>query len=209
MELRQQAFRIILLPLFAALAILPLGGCMSPDKPVLSVQETPHPDLLGAKDIDPAMLERIARAAGQDAAETQPGAEKPLREALQREPGNVDAAIGLAQIRLSQQRPQEALAALDSVLLAAPDDLRALNAKGVVLDKERRHGEAQALYRKALAGAPKDQMLRNNLGLSLALDGQADAAIAILRPLSREPNASAQYRDSLTFALKQKRAAGV
>lgn len=44
------------------LAILGLGGCASWDRPALQVQEAPSPKLLGAKDIDPAMRERIERA---------------------------------------------------------------------------------------------------------------------------------------------------
>lgn len=194
-------------PLLAMLASLSLGGCLGPDKPALSVQETPQPDLLGAKDIDPAMIERIARAADRSNPETA-GSEAGFRETLKSRPGDVDASIGLAQSLLAQQRTQEALTVLDEALATAPGNLRALNAKGVILDKESRHAEAQTLYRLALAGEPKNQMVRNNLGLSLALGGQPDAAIAILRPLAREPGASPQYRESLAVALGKKREAG-
>jgi len=238
-ESRRGARRCIfgLLPILSAAAAFSLGGCASADKPNLSVQETPPPDLLGAKDIDSAMLARIARAAGQssddeahfqqiddsepNAAESRlalgaalqrqgdlDGAESAFRQALRLAPRNADAAVGLARVLLARRRSQEAAAALDEALAATPNDLRALNAKGVILDEEGRHGESQALYRQGLAIEPRNQMLRNNLGLSLALDGQADAAIAILRPLSREPGASAQYRESLDFALKRKRNAG-
>ncbi|WP_143201374.1 hypothetical protein [Bradyrhizobium sp. NAS96.2] len=51
----------------AFLVILGLGGCARWDRPALQVQETPPPDLLGAKDIDPAMRERIERAIGRNA----------------------------------------------------------------------------------------------------------------------------------------------
>lgn len=50
----------------AFVAILGLGGCASWDRPALQVQETPSPQLLGAKDIDPAMRERIDRAIGRN-----------------------------------------------------------------------------------------------------------------------------------------------
>ncbi|MGY8678344.1 tetratricopeptide repeat protein [Bradyrhizobium sp. UFLA05-153] len=127
------------------------------------------------------MRERIARAVDRD------GDEDALREALKQEPGNVDAVIGLTQALLAQKRPHEALEALDNVLLVAPNDMRALNAKGVILDNEGRHDEAQALYRKALIAEPENQMLRNNLKLSLALDGKTDTASASLQPPPREP----------------------
>ncbi|WOH80248.1 hypothetical protein RX327_31215 [Bradyrhizobium sp. BEA-2-5] len=50
----------------ALLVILGLGGCARWDRPALQVQETPPPDLLGAKDIDPAMRDRIERAIGRN-----------------------------------------------------------------------------------------------------------------------------------------------
>ncbi|GLR46023.1 hypothetical protein GCM10007880_65410 [Mesorhizobium amorphae] len=153
---------------FSTLAMLSLGGCASWNKPLPSVKDAPPPELLGAKDIDPAMRERIMRSVGQDADE------RALRDELKQQPGNVDAAIRLTNALVAQKRQHEALQILDGVLLAAPSNLRALNAKGVVLDLEGRHVEAQALYRQALKTEPGNQMLRNNLNLSLSLDGTPD-----------------------------------
>lgn len=154
--------------LFAVLAILPLGGCASWNKPVLSVKETSPPELLGANHIDPAMRERILRAVGQDSQE------RALRDDLKQHPDNVDAAIRLTKVLLAQERPHEALQVLDSVLVAVPGNLRALNAKGVVLDIEGRHDAAQALYRQALETEPGNQMLHHNLNLSIAFDGKSE-----------------------------------
>ncbi|WOH64336.1 tetratricopeptide repeat protein [Bradyrhizobium sp. BWA-3-5] len=109
------------------------------------------------------MREPISHALSQDADE------EPLRDALKRQPDNVDAAIPLARALLARKSPGEALEVLDTVLLAAPGNLRALNAKGVVLDHEGRHHEAQAMYRQALATEPANPMLLNNLRLSLAV----------------------------------------
>ncbi|WP_028350673.1 tetratricopeptide repeat protein [Bradyrhizobium murdochi] len=173
---------LTLLALFATLA---LGGCASLDHQAISVQETPRPELLGAKDIDPAMRERIAHAL------LRVSGEESLREALKQKPDNVDAAISLTQALLAQRRAGEALEVADKILLTVPGDLRAMNAKGVVLDAEGRHDEAQALYREALAAAPGNQMLRNNLGLSLALARNANTGHASLQPLSHEPHALA------------------
>ncbi|RZN15598.1 hypothetical protein CWO89_35230 [Bradyrhizobium sp. Leo170] len=174
------------LTLLALFAILVVGGCTSSDHPAISVQATPRPELLGAKDIDPAMRERIAHAL------LRVTDEESLREALKQEPDNVDAAISLTQTLLAQKRAGEALKVADKILLTAPGDLRALNAKGVVLDAEGRHDEAQALYRQALAAAPGNQMLRNNLGLSLALAGKADSGNSSLQQLSHERRALAE-----------------
>ncbi|MFB9984698.1 tetratricopeptide repeat protein [Mesorhizobium newzealandense] len=154
--------------LFSVLAIVPLGGCASWNKPVLSVKETSPPELLGADQIDPAIRERILRAVGQDAQE------RALRDDLKQHPDNVDAAIRLTKVLLAQKRPNEALQVLDNLLVAAPSNLRALNAKGVVLDLEGRHDAARALYRQALETEPGNLMLRHNLNLSLGVDGKAE-----------------------------------
>lgn len=71
MNSRQKAIRwrlgsVFLLSFSALLGILGLGGCASWDRPALQVQETPPPKLLGAKDIDQAMRERIECAVDQN-----------------------------------------------------------------------------------------------------------------------------------------------
>ncbi|MDA9496249.1 tetratricopeptide repeat protein [Bradyrhizobium sp. CCBAU 11357] len=147
------------------LAVVLLAGCANSHKTSLSQQPTSAAELVRAKEVDPAMRERLSYALSQDADE------KALRDALKQRPDNVDAAIPLARALLMRESPDEALEVLDNILLAAPGDLRALNAKGVVLDHEGRHHEAQTLYRQALAIDPENPMLSNNLKLSLALDG--------------------------------------
>ncbi|WP_084293168.1 tetratricopeptide repeat protein [Bradyrhizobium sp. WSM3983] len=174
------------LTLVALFAILMVGGCASSDHPALSVQETARPELLGAKDIDPALRERIAHALGQNADE------QPLREALKQQPDNVDAAISLTQVLLAQKRSDEATEVVEKLLLAAPGNLRALNAKGVVLDTEGRHREAQAIYRQALATDPANHILRNNFDLSLAIGAQSDAGTPRPQSLSYQPRDSAR-----------------
>ncbi|MGV7213418.1 tetratricopeptide repeat protein [Bradyrhizobium sp. UFLA05-112] len=115
-----------------------------------------------------------------------------MRDALKKQPDNVNAAIPLARALLARNCPDQALEVLDKVLLAAPGDLRILNAKGVVLDSEGHHQEAQALYRQALAMAPDSPMLTNNLKLSLALDEKGKAGRTNLQPLSDSPNQTVQ-----------------
>lgn len=154
----------------ALVAVLPIlvAGCASWEKSAPPTQQASLPELLGAKDIDPAMRKRIGLAAGQDPHE------ETLRDTLEQRRGDVDAAIQLLQALLAQQRHHEALEVVDNVLVAVPGDLRVLNAKGVILDNEGRHREAQAVYRQALAAEPGNPMLRHNLDLSLALDGKTE-----------------------------------
>ncbi|MGY2986048.1 Flp pilus assembly protein TadD [Bradyrhizobium sp. USDA 4516] len=146
----------------AMLTIMMLTGCAN-----LSRQQWSTSDLADAKEFDPAKRERISRALID-------ADEKNLRAALDQQPDNVNAAISLARALLARNSSDEALQVLNEVLLAAPGDLRALNAKGVVLDQQGRHEEAQVLYRQGLAIEPTNSMLRNNLELSAALEGKTD-----------------------------------
>ncbi|WP_225187006.1 tetratricopeptide repeat protein [Bradyrhizobium sp. NBAIM01] len=134
------------------------------------------------------MRERISHALGRDPDE------RTLRDALKQQPNNIDAAIPLARALLARNCPKNALEVLDGVLLATPGELRALNAKAVVLDHEGRHQEAQELYRQALAEEPENPMLRNNLKLSLALEGKREAGDASPAPQADGRNASARSR---------------
>lgn len=158
-------------------ALLLLSACAGSERSALSPRQTSTSDPAGAGAIDPAIRERIFHAIGQ-------ADEQTLRDALSQQPGNVDAAILLARALLGRRSPDQALEVLDAVLQVAPGELRALNAKAVVLDHEDRHREAQALYRQALETAPENAMLHNNLTLSLALESKAESGNTNQRPLT-------------------------
>src|SRR5260370_12639150 len=67
----------------------------------------------------------------------------------------------LGEIYLSVRKPREALAALERVLAADPEDARALCARALVYQM---HGDAQAAlqwYRRACDVRPEDQVLRS------------------------------------------------
>jgi Flp pilus assembly protein TadD len=85
-------------------------------------------------------------------------------------------------------------------LQADPRDYRTLNAYGVVLDMMGRHTEAQARYRQGIEIAPDFMALRSNYGLSLAISGQAQEAIAQLVPLMGSRGADGRVRQNLAFA---------
>ena len=102
------------------------------------------------------------------------GAEKAFQQAHLIAPGNVDVRVGLAQILVARQQPEEALAAFAGVLEgSSPTNVRALNGSGVALDALGRHAEAQERYRRVLAIAPSDRAAQNNLRISLSLAGKA------------------------------------
>ncbi|MDA9504556.1 hypothetical protein XI09_07350 [Bradyrhizobium sp. CCBAU 11386] len=174
--------------LLAMLAVVLLAGCAISDRSGVSPQQTSTSDLAGSKEIDPAVRQRISYTLSRDPDE---GA---LRDTLKQQPNNIDAAIPLARALLARNCPNDALELLDGVLLAAPGDLRALNAKAVVLDHEGRHQEAQELYRQALAAEPANPMLRNNFKLSLALEGKREVDDADPAPQADGRHALARSR---------------
>jgi tetratricopeptide (TPR) repeat protein len=89
---------------------------------------------------------------------------------------------------------------LEAALLADGRDYRTLNAYGVVLDMTGRHAEAQARYRQGIELAPTYLPLRSNFGLSLAISGQPQEAIAQLAPLANSRGADGRVRQNLAFA---------
>lgn len=101
---------------------------------------------------------------------------------------------------MEAERLSEALAAYDELLTSNPQDIRALDGRGVVLDLMGRHTEAQEAYRAGLSVHPDALATRNNLGLSLVLSGDVSAAIALLRAVASHPDATARHRQNLALA---------
>ncbi len=110
-------------------------------------------------------------------------ARKLLEERLRTHPGQPDLTRALALIDLVAGRLSQAVAGLDQVLAANPEDARALVDKAVALDLQGQHGPAQTIYREVLANAPNDPVTRNNLALSLMLEGQTRQALDTLAPM--------------------------
>lgn len=113
---------------------------------------------------------------------------------------DTDARRGLANALVNLDRPQEALGHYEALLDRDPEDFRAWNGKGVVLDLLGEHLAAQEAYREGLAAAPDNLSLANNLGLSLALDGQFDAAIETLNRIASGDVDSITARQNLALA---------
>jgi Flp pilus assembly protein TadD len=101
--------------------------------------------------------------------------------------------IAMGQPALAEQQ-------IDSALRADPGDYRALNLLGVSLDLQGRHAEAQANYRRGIELAPDYASLRSNFGLSLAITGPPQEAIAQLSPIAGSTRADARIRQNLAFA---------
>ena len=100
------------------------------------------------------------------------------RQALEIEPGYVDAHFNLGTALCSQGRYDEAVAQYRQALRIQPDFMLAHNSLGEVLARQGRLDEALAQYQKALEIQPDFVLALNNLGEVLARQGRPDEAIS-------------------------------
>ncbi|MEZ5825166.1 MAG: tetratricopeptide repeat protein [Geminicoccaceae bacterium] len=120
--------------------------------------------------------------------------------ALAVDPDDPETAVGYAKAMIAIGRPEAAAAHIEPLLGKYPDDLAILNMAGVVFDMQAQHGRAIELYRRGLYFEPTSVLLQNNLGLSLALSGDAEGAIGVLEPLASGPDSSPRIRQNLALA---------
>ncbi len=123
-----------------------------------------------------------------------------FEQALAIAPDNSDALLGLGRLELATD-PAAAAALFGRLTTREPRNVAALTDLGIANDLQGRHAEAQTEYRLALAIEPGRSAISVNLGLSLALSGDPQAAIAILRPLAQSPGAQPRLRQDLAVAL--------
>jgi Flp pilus assembly protein TadD len=123
-----------------------------------------------------------------------------FREVLAKRSGDTVAMRGLAGALLSQGQPTLAEKQAEGALQADGRDYRALNVMGVALDMQGRHAEAQVRYRQGIEMAPTYVPLRSNVGLSLAISGQPQEAVAQLAPVASGSGADGRLRQNLAFA---------
>lgn len=89
----------------------------------------------------------------------------------------------------------------DAVLSADPQNLVALNGKGVALDSLGEHGEAQTAYHVVLAATPDNVAAQNNLALSYILSEHYADAVRILEKLLKSKQGDrATVRQNLALA---------
>jgi Flp pilus assembly protein TadD len=98
---------------------------------------------------------------------------------------------GLGAIYLLQGEPAKAIVEFDAVLSREP---RWTVNKAIALDLLKRHDEAQALYRKALADDPDDVVVINNLTLSLLLSGRTEEAAKVATVLANRTDLPARVK---------------
>lgn len=106
---------------------------------------------------------------------------QPLRA---RKPVDATLALTLGKLELAAHRPQAAVDVLRESAGQSPQDSHLAIALGVALDGIGQPAAAQAAYRHALELDPDSVAARSDLALSLALSGQLDESLALLRTLN-------------------------
>lgn len=127
-------------------------------------------------------------------------AEWSYRAALHRRPDLAAAHLGLGRCLLATY-PAEAERQFQSAIDRDPGNAAAWNDMGVARDLLRRHDDAQAAYRRALAANPQMIGAQVNLALSLAMSGNAGAAERLVRPFADNAGAGAKLRHDLAAVL--------
>jgi predicted O-linked N-acetylglucosamine transferase (SPINDLY family) len=113
--------------------------------------------------------------------ERQPAAAAALVQALEIEPGNVDARAALADVLAAQGDAAGSAAALELVLAQRPAWPDALFNYGCMLRKLRRLPEAEASFRRAIAQQPDHARANQMLGAVLLGQSRADEALEVYR----------------------------
>lgn len=212
---------------YMALSILALGACADhPDSANQGTQAGAGKDVSAKVAVDIAEHERaagdptgaltfyrralaidpnqpkVSLALGQTLLEAgQPNeAAETFRKLLVKPPNDPEALTGLGMALVQLGQANAAVEPLRKGLALAPN-ARGYRTLGVAENLLGQNAAAEADYSRGLALSPDDPGLHNNLGLSLALSGNFDGAIAILRAAATGPNATAKTRQNLALAL--------
>ena len=103
-----------------------------------------------------------------------------LTESLRRFPNNVDAGLLLAYTYGQQERYSEAIALLEGMLAWNEPPASVFTTLGGLLSDANRLAQSIEVLLAGLERFPSDAMLQNNLAYSYLLNGQVDAAKAVL-----------------------------
>lgn len=111
-----------------------------------------------------------------------------------------EAQLALARIDIRERNLDQAQGRYQAVLADRPGHVIALAGLGVTYDLSGQNDLAQQTYRKGLEMHGNDEVLRTNLGLSLALSGKPREAVNILLGYDGVTDSLPQRRDNLALA---------
>ena len=129
------------------------------------------------------------------------------QRALQLDPRNADAIIGLARAYDSAGRAADAEAAFKKAIALRPDFWDGYNSYGAFLDSHERYEEAVAQYRHAIQLTPDNAALYLNLGAAYSDMGEkhyADAEQMLRKSIALEPTYPAYANLGYLYLQEQK-----
>jgi tetratricopeptide (TPR) repeat protein len=111
------------------------------------------------------------------------------------------AHVALAQVYSEASKGAQAIKVLQSAQARFPTDMLLTFELGAILDKQKRHAEAEAAFRQVLAKEPENAAALNYLGYLLAERGEKldESVDLVKRALKIEPD-NGSYLDSLGWA---------
>ncbi|NIA67091.1 tetratricopeptide repeat protein [Pelagibius litoralis] len=154
-----------------------------------------------AHELNPEDADTMMRIAGLlQAMDRDDAAAQTYTALLARHPGHHEALYSLGKVYMESGEAMMAAVQFNRAVEKKPEDPRPYNALGIIRDQAGEHQAAQALYRSALERDPYYLSARNNLGLSLALNGNRDEAIDVLAEAAVEPGADETVLHNLEAA---------
>jgi Flp pilus assembly protein TadD len=143
----------------------------------------------------------IAYASALDELGQKPTQIEVLRATAAKTRSQAPAQLQLGRALLAAGDFEGATDTLTQAVALNPRDPKALSILGASLDQQTKHAEAREKYQAALALAPGDLSVMNNLAMSYSLQGKLPEAEAILRKAAAHPNARTTPRIRQNLAL--------
>jgi Flp pilus assembly protein TadD len=125
---------------------------------------------------------------------------KAYRTAIEGAPKYVEARYALGKLYINLGQYDLAAAEFQAALQRKSDDPRIYNALGITHGLSGANESALQSFEAGLKVAPKHISLRNNLGLSLVLNGRYDEGIKVLEDVAADPKANETSHQNLQLA---------
>lgn len=122
------------------------------------------------------------------------------RQAVERAPNDPEALRRLGNALIAETYPERAMTYLQQAL-AIQDTPQVRNSLGVALDLVGEHHLARQHYQAGIGSAPADLDLRNNLALSMALEGDYANAVAVAEGIGHDSAANTRHRQTYALVL--------
>lgn len=185
--------------LFALTALAVLGGCAGAHDPFASgnanAQATDMPKAVAEKIAEPPELS-ILKGEAFLAERKFTDARAKFAHALQEQPKNDRARLGLAEALLGLHQLADALAGFESVMDSEPLQAKALQGRGITLSLMGQESLALPLLRQAVTKDPSLWRAWNAIGRDQAIAGDATQALASYdRALLSNPQSAAVHNN--------------